>query len=171
MKVAQMIRLALPWIAIAVSILFLMINEQRRAFADSELRTKQREHQLLERALIQLKMPDAIEKLNAIEAGMDAVRLNLIESLKAVGKTPEVMELRYVMSDSQGRSHYPDYLRTAIHLDLRHADSLLAVIKRLDTAASVWPHLLRGCAIHRKKLPEGLSVTCFYDVYVWDALS
>lgn len=171
MKVAQMIRLALPLLAIIVSILILTANEQRRALADSELRARQREHQQLERALIQLQVPGALEKLNAIEAGMDAVRLDFIESLSDVENSPEVLELRYVMSDSQGRSHYPDYLRTAIHLDLQNADSLLTVIERLDTAASVWPHLLRGCSMHRKTAPVGLAVTCFYDVYVWDVLS
>ena len=170
MKIGLKKLLALSLLVLTGSALALLANQRQRDISDSELRLLQREHQQLQRTLNQLQAPDAVAKLNVIEKGMDAVRLSFVESLGAINDLPEVLALRYVIGRSQDRSPDPDYLRIAIHLDLPHADSLLAVIKHLDTAASVWPHLLRGCSMHRNEGPEGLAVTCFYDVYVWDAL-
>ena len=171
MKIGLKHLFSLSLIVISGSVLMFMGSQRQRAFADMELQLRLREHQQMQRALIQLQVPDAIEQLNAIEAGMDAVRLSFVETLSAINDLPEVLALRYVFGDSHERSHDPDYLRVAVHLEIPHADSLLVVIKHLDAAASVWPHLLRGCAMHRNEESEGLAVRCFYDVYVWDALS
>jgi len=171
MKIGLKNLLALSLLVLTGSALTLMSNQRKSDLSDSELRVQQREHQQLQRTLNQLQVPDAIAKLHVIEAGIDAVRLSFVESLSAISDLPEVLALRYVIGGSQDRSPDPDYLRITIHLELPHADTLLAVIKHLDTAASIWPHLLRGCSMHRNEGLEGLAVTCFYDVYVWDALS
>ncbi len=171
MKVGQLIKHVVPLMVIIVAILVLMANERQRAIADSELRARQRENQQLQRALNQLQAPDAAVKLRAFAGGMGAIRLSFIESLNTIKELPGVMDLRYVLANSRAPSPHPDYLRSTIRLELQHAESLLAVVEHLNAAASIWPYLLRGCAMFRQEVPDSLAVTCFYDVYVWDALS
>lgn len=166
-----MLPLTLSLAVIIGSIFTMTVVERQRNKADADILTRLREHQQLQRSLVRLNADRTVAQLDGIKAGMDAVRLNLIESLILAKELPELMGLHYSLGIRRDHSSIPDYLRTALGFDAQHAESLLTVIMHLDKAASVWPHLLRGCAMQRQAASAGLSVRCFYDVYVWDVLS
>jgi|GEM_PF-3082256 len=175
MNIRKFTPLLVACLVLGASVVTIHILEMNLAVAESELKLQQRKSQQLKRALVQLQKASSVQTINRLVDGADAVKLSFLEQLESIKKLPGVANVRYKLRDSGGRFNQPDYLRTDVTFEVRHADTLLSLVVSLDQAASIWPHLIRGCEVRRvEKSTErmmGLSVNCIYDVYVWEALS
>jgi len=175
MNIRKFTPLLVACLVLAASVVTIHILGVNREVVESELKLQQRRNQQLKRALVQLQKASSVQTINRLADGADAVRLSLLERLESIKKLPGVSNVRYKLRDSGGRFNQPDYLRTDVTFEVRHADTLLSLVASLDQAASIWPHLIRGCEVRRidksTELVMGLSANCIYDVYVWEALS
>jgi len=158
-------------LVLTVAVTKIIDNQRQRSRVSVELQQLQRDSQQMQQALVYLSSSSAMEALEAIKGGGEAVRLRFIEALDQLVELANVQAFEYSVQDSGEVDRRLDYLRAAIRLELQHADVLLKVVQHLDKAASVWPHFLRGCELQRNYTGSMLTAHCVYDIYVWDVLA
>lgn len=135
------------------------------------LRNTRVQSQRAQQSISVLQNVDYAEAVNNLSSGLNALKLNVAESMSITSSSTGVSEISYEIKEREEKLlaqnvHPIRILRLSVKFKADNAMVISAFLQDTKESLSPWPIEVKACEIHRMAIVK-LSVSCILDSYYW----